>query len=181
MSLSQDIRFALRGMRRSPGFFTGAALVLALGIGLSTATFGVFYTVLVRPLPVVDQDRLAIFVGQMADARTQLIPPSRRQLADFRRETRTLNGVAGVGWDGPWSWYVRDPADSRHAIMVRASVVTANFFEVLGAKPLVGRALRSQDDEPGAPKVMVINREFWRREYGEDSHVLGKQLVDQYS
>ena len=177
----QDVRFALRGMRRSPGFFVGAALILALGIGLSTATFDVFYTVLVRRLPIVDQDRLGVFVGQLADARTQLIPPTRRQLAEFRRETQTLSGVAGVGWDGPWSWYVRDPNDSRHAIIVPSSVVTANFFNVLGVQPILGRALRPQDDELGAPKVVVISRELWRREYGDDPHVLGKRLVDQSS
>ncbi len=177
--LVQDVRFALRGMRRSPGFFAGAALILALGIGLSTATFNVFYTVLVRRLPVVDQDRIGIFLGQLADARTQLIPPTRRQLADFRRETRTLSAVAGVGWDGPWSWYVRDPSDSRHAIIVPSSVVTANFFDVLGAKPIIGRTLRPEDDELGAPKVLVISRELWRREYGDDPRVLGKRLVDQ--
>src|SRR4051812_49834132 len=105
MNLLQDVRFALRSMRRSPGFFAGAALILAVGIGLSTATFGVFYTVLLRRLPVADQDRLAIIVGQMSDARTQFLPVSRRQLATYRRETRTLSAVAGVGWDGPWSWY----------------------------------------------------------------------------
>ena len=179
--LLQDVRFALRGMRRSPGFFAGAALILALGIGLSTATFDVFYTVLVRRLPIVDQDRLGVLVGQLADARTQLIPPSRRQLADFRRETQTLSGVAGVGWDGPWSWYVRDPNDSRHAIIVPSSVVTANLFDVLGVKPIIGRTLRPQDDDVGAPKVLVISRELWRREYGDDPHVLGKRLVDQSS
>ena len=181
MALIQDVRFALRGMRRSPAFFAGAALILALGIGLSTATFGVFYSVLVRPLPVVDQNRLAIFVGQLADARTQLIPPTRGQLADFRRETRTLSAVAGVGWDGPWSWYVRDPDDSRRAIILRASVVTANLFDVLGVKPVIGRTLRPQDDELGAARVLVISRELWRREYGDDPRVLGKQLVDQSS
>jgi len=181
MSLLQDVRFALRGMRRSPGFFAGAAVILALGIGLSTATFGVFYSVLVRRLPVVDQDRLGIILGQLSEARTQLIPPSRRQLAEFRRETRTLSAVAGVGWDGPWSWYVRDPGDSRRAIILRTSVVTANLFDVLGVKPVIGRALRREDDELGAPKVAVISREFWRRQYGEDSLVLGKQLVDQSS
>jgi putative ABC transport system permease protein len=181
MGLLQDIRFALRGMRRSPGFFAGAAVILALGIGLSTATFDVFYTVLLRRLPVVDQDRIGIFLGQLADARTQLIPPSRRQLADFRRETRTLSAVAGVGWDGPWSWYVRDPGDSRHAIVVPSSVVTANLFDVLGVKPIIGRTLRPQDDELGAPRVLVISRELWRREYGDDPRVLGQQLVDQSS
>jgi len=181
MSFRQDVRFALRGMRRSPGFFAGAALILALGIGLSTATFDVFYTVLVRRLPVVDQDRIGIFLGQLSDARTQLIPPSRRQLAEFRRETRTLRAVAGVGWDGPWSWYVRDPGDSRHAIIVPSSVVTANLFDVLGVKPIIGRSLQPQDDELGAPKVLVISRELWRREYGDDPRVLGKQLIDQSS
>jgi len=117
----------------------------------------------------------------MSDARTQFLPVSRRQLATYRRETRTLSAVAGVGWDGPWSWYVRDPADSRRAIILRSSVVTANLFDVLGVKPVVGRTLLPNDDVLGAPKVLVISHELWRREYGEDPAVLGKQLVDQYS
>ena len=181
MSFVQDVRFALRGMRRSPGFFAGATLILALGIGLATATFGVFYAVLVRQLPVVKQDRLGIFLGQMSDARTQLLPVTRRQLADFRRESHTMSAIGGVGWDGPWSWYVRDPADSRRAIIIRASVVTANLFDVLRVKPIIGRTLRPEDDELGAPKAMVISRELWRREYDDDPRVLGKQLVDQSS
>ena len=86
--MPQDIRFAVRSMRRSPGFFIGAVLILALGIGLSTATFGVFYTVLIRPLPVADQDRLALFVGEMPGSRTQYMPLSRRMLRDYQRETR---------------------------------------------------------------------------------------------
>ena len=100
MTLLQDVRFALRSMRRSPGFFAGAALILALGIGLSTATFSVFYTVLLRRLPVVEQDRLAIIVGQMADTRTQLLPVSRRMLADYRRETEHSVRSAASGGTG---------------------------------------------------------------------------------
>lgn len=179
--MPQDVRFAVRSMHRSPGFFIGAVLILALGIGLSTATFGVFYTVLIRPLPVADQDRLALFVGEMPGSRTQYMPLSRRMLRDYQRETRTLTGAAGVAYDGPWQWYVRDPADRRQTITLHASVVTANFFDVLGTKPEIGRTLHPADDEVGAPKVMVISYDLWQRQYAGDSSVLDRKVADQSS
>lgn len=175
------IRFAVRQMRHAPGFYAGAVLTLALGIGLSTATFAVFYTVLIRPLPVADQDRLALFLGEMPGSRTQYMPLSRRMLRDFQRETRTLTSAAGIGYDGPWAWYVHDPAEPRQATLLHASVVTANFFNVLGTRAEIGRTLRPQDDEPGAPRVLVISDALWRRQYGADTSVIGRQLVDENS
>ena len=177
----RDIRYALRNMRHAPGFFAGVVLILALGIGLSTATFAVFYAVLLRPLPVIDQDRLVVLGGEMRGSRAQDLPISRRMLGDFRRETRTLSSVAGVAYDGPWTWYVHDPEDPRQAVMLRASVITANFFDVLGSRAEIGRTLRAEDDDPGAPRVVVISHDLWRRQYGEDSSVLARSIVDQQS
>ena len=97
-------------MRRAPAFYAGAALILALGIGLATATCSVFYSVLLRPLPVADQDRVVILVGELPGSRTQVLPVSRRMLRDFARRSHTLVSVSGVAFDGPWRWYVRDPA-----------------------------------------------------------------------
>src|SRR5215831_14492515 len=177
----QDVRFALRAIRRAPFFFAGAALILALGIGLSTATFEIFYTVLLEPLPVQDQNQLVALAGDLQGSRLPVFPLHRRLLRAFQRETRTLSGVAGIAYDGPWAWYVRDPSDAHSVTRLHSSVVTANFFGVLGARAEIGRTLLPQDDAPGARKVVVISHELWQRQYGGDARVLGQRVIDQSS
>lgn len=177
--VSRDLRVALRAFHRAPFFYGAAALILGLGIGLSTATFSVFRSVLLNPLPVADQERLVVLMGAMPGQRGQALPVSRRMLNDFARTTATLNGVAGVGFDGPWTWYVRDHADARRSVQLRASVVTGNFFDVLRVRPELGRTLHSPDDALGAPRVAVVSHELWVRDYGGARSVLGATLVDQ--
>lgn len=177
--VGRDFRIALRAFRRAPLFYGAAAIILGLGIGLSTATFSVFRSVLLNPLPVGDQDRLIVLMGAMPGERGQELPVSRRMLNDLARTTTTLNGVAGVGFDGPWTWYVRDAADARRSVQLRASVVTANFFDVLRVRPELGRALRPEDDALGAPRVAVISHELWVRVYGGERNAIGARLVDQ--
>jgi len=177
--VARDGRVALRAFRRAPFFYGSAAAILGLGIGLSTATFSVFRSVLLNPLPVVEQNRLIVLMGAMPGERGQTLPVSRRMLKDFARTTMTLVGVAGVAYDGPWTWYVRDPADIRRSVQLRASVVTGNFFDVLGVRPELGRTLRPQDDALGAPRVAVISHELWLREYGGERSAIGAKLADQ--
>jgi len=175
----RDVRVALRAFRRAPLFYGAAAVILGLGIGLSTATFSVFRSVLLNPLPVANQDRLIVLMGAMPGERGQTLPVSRRMLADFGRTTATLSAVAGVAYDGPWTWYVRDAADARRTVQLRASVVTGNFFDVLGARPHLGRTLHQQDDALGAPRVAVISHELWLRVYGGERSAIGARLIDQ--
>ncbi|MGH7618095.1 MAG: ABC transporter permease, partial [Gemmatimonadaceae bacterium] len=177
----EDIRFALRAMRRAPGFFAGAVLILALGIGLSTAAFEIFYAVLVRPLPVREQARLVALAGDLPGSRLPLFPMKRRLVRAFAREMRTLTEVAGIAYDGPWEWKVRDPADDHQTVVLHSSVVTGNFFQVLGARAEIGRTLLPQDDARGAKKVVVISHDLWQREYGGDAGVLGRRVLDQGS
>lgn len=175
----RDCRLALRAFSRAPVFFGTAAIILGLGIGLSTATFSVFRSVLLNPLPVANQDRLVVLMGAMPGERGQTLPVSRRMLNDVRRTTTTLSGVAGVAFDGPWTWYVRDAADNRGSVQLRASVVTANVFDVLGVRPELGRTLRPQDDALGAPRVAVISHALWMRDYGGERGAIGAKLLDQ--
>ncbi len=176
-----DLRSALRAMRRAPAFFAGAVLILAFGIGLSTAAFEIFYTVLLRPLPVREQERLVTLAGDLPGSRLALFPMKRRLVQRFERETRTLTEVAGIAYDGPWEWKVRDPADEHQTIALHSSVVTGNFFQVLGARAEVGRLLVPQDDARGAKKVVVISHELWQREYGGDAGAIGRRVLDQSS
>ena len=137
----QDIRFALRGFRRSPSFVVTALVILALGIGASVAMFTVFRTVLVRRLPVVDQDRVVVMWTYAADPATELTTGT-RELSVVRKESRTMREIAAVAhWPATSSpfMYGQEP------IELNRGMVTGNFFDVLGVRPALGRLFRPSE------------------------------------
>ncbi len=168
----ERVRFALRTLRRAPAFTTAAVGLLALGIGTTTAIFSVASTVLVRRLPVRDQDRVISLWATAPGAQTE-VSTSVDRLERFRHATRTLAGVAGFAHYGSNMVPLRDKASPLYA---RESLVTGNFFDVLGTKPVVGRLLRPEDDVVGAAPVLVISESFWRRTFGADSNIAGRRL-----
>jgi predicted permease len=176
-----DIRIALRGWRRNPMFCLGAVSILALGIGLSTAAFEAFNVVLLTPLSGRDQERLVVLAGDLRGSRLPAFPLHRRSIRRFASSSKTLSDVAGVAYDGPWDWHVRDATDGHQSILFHSSAVTGNFFSVLGAKAELGRTLEPRDDALGAEKVIVLSHELWQRQYGGDPDVLGRRVVDQQS
>src|SRR3954451_18643467 len=138
--LTQDIRFALRGFRRTPAFVVTAVTILTLGIGMSVAMFTVFRAVLVQRLPVRDQDRIAV-MWTYREPGVEYAAGT-KNLGEVRRVSRTMREVAGVAhWPttgSPW-------LDGDRPLMMNRSLVTGNFFDVLGAKPVLGRLLHSSD------------------------------------
>lgn len=140
--LARDARVALRGLRRTPTFTVSAVLILAIGIGMAVAMFTVFRAVLVRPLPVVDQNRIVVLwtVNQNGVELT-----AGKQTVDaFRRDTRTLRDVAGVVHWGA----THAPLDAGgRTILMRQAIVTGNFFDLLGVRPVLGRLLTRDDDD----------------------------------
>src|SRR6478672_8796194 len=124
--LKQDLKSALRGFRRTPTFFVTAVLILGLGIGMSVAMFTVFRAVLVRRLPVIDQDRVVV-MWTYRDPKVEFAAGT-KELAAVRRETRTLHDVAGVAH---WPASAAPMLDGTHPIPLNRSLVTGNFFEVL--------------------------------------------------
>src|SRR6476660_3159576 len=122
--LKQDLKSALRGFRRTPTFFVTAVLILGLGIGMSVAMFTVFRAVLVRRLPVRDQDRIAVMWTYREP--TVEFAAGTKNLADVKRASRTMQDVAGVAhWPAvgsPW-------LDGDRAITMNRSLVTGNFFD----------------------------------------------------
>ena len=178
----QDIRFALRGFRRSPSFVVTALVILALGIGASVAMFTVFRTVLVRRLPVVDQDRVVVMWTYAADPATELTTGT-RELSVVRKESRTMREIAAVAhWPATSSpfMYGQEP------IELNRGMVTGNFFDVLGVRPALGRLFRPSDDEPSVaapadPAVgrnLVLSYRAWRGNFAGDSSVVGRHLID---
>ena len=142
--LLRDARFALRGFRRTPGFFLTTVAILGLGIGMSVAMFTVFRTVLIRTLPVIDQDRAVIMFTYRGDPNSD-VATGTKDLSVVRAESRTMRDVAGVAH---WPAVPTPLRDNGTLIDLNRGMVTGNFFAVLGVRPALGRLLSASDDEP---------------------------------
>ncbi len=174
----QYLRYALRSLSRTPTFTATAVLILGLGIGMASAVFTVFQAVVVRRLPVQDQDRIVELSGVVKGAREVPLPldPFRR----FRQESRTLQSVGGFAH---WGSVSASVTDGDRPLLLGQATVTGNFFQVLGAAPTLGRLLRPEDERGYGPNaananalVAVISYDAWRRLFGGDAAIIGRRL-----
>ncbi|HEY4307595.1 MAG TPA: ABC transporter permease [Gemmatimonadaceae bacterium] len=168
-------RVAARSLLRTPGFTVAAVLLLALGIGMATAMFTVYRSVIVQQLPVASQDRLVI-MHPLDRSGTHLdVYPA--YLDGVRRQSTTIASIAGSYHLGA----IPSPLRSEgKALDLTTGYVTANLFDVLGVRPLLGRMLRPEDGEHDQPQVVVLSYQAWRRRFGADSNVIGRRLVAAY-
>ncbi|HKA58637.1 MAG TPA: ABC transporter permease [Gemmatimonadales bacterium] len=172
-SLFQNIRVSLRGFRRTPGFATTAIVTLALGIGLATGVFTVAHGLLLRRLPVDDQDRLVVLWGQLPDKDFDY-PLGINDAHDFIRGARSLDRAAYYASWGAAPLTIRE---EDQITRLRRALVSGDFFDVLGARPVLGRALRPTDDLYGSAPVVVLSYAAWEQRFGRDLNVVGHQLV----
>jgi putative ABC transport system permease protein len=164
--MRQDLGGAARRLRRSPGFVALATLTLALGIGLSTAVFTVANAALLRRMPVVDQNRLMLLWGESQDGKGSRIPLTLDEVRAFQRQSRSIEDAAFFEFRGA----VPAPVRSNDRVFpIRIGLVSGNFFELLGARAAIGRALRPEDDIPGAAPVVVLSHRAWQQDFGGDS------------
>jgi putative ABC transport system permease protein len=170
-TLWQDVRYGLRVMRKSPGFTAVAVVALALGIGANTAIFSVVNAMLLRALPYEGADRLvAVYTGGRQNV-TPEAPFSYPDLADLRAQSHTLERVSGYQQTGTVL-----SAGGEEPERVRGVEVNADLFPMLGARAAAGRVFTEEDDAPGAPPVVVISDGLWRRRFGSDPNVVGRQV-----
>ena len=169
-NLAADLRYALRTLRHSPAFTAVVVITLALGIGANTAIFSVVRGVLLKPLPNRDGDRL-LYVRQSADGPGQAnISFSVPEVHDLRAGVPALGGIAEYS---PWNLTLQGDND---AVRLDVGLVTGNYFDVMGLSPALGRLTRPGDDGPGVPPVMVLTYDFWRKRFGGDPALVGKQV-----
>jgi predicted permease len=165
--MTHDVRYALRGLRRIPGFTGIAVLTLALGIGANTAMFSVANAVLFRPLPFRDADGLVVIA---TDDIRRGIHNERSPLPvvdAWRQQNHTLQDVAH------YTTYRETLNEQGDRERLRAAAASTNLFALLGARPVVGRTFSSADEQSRA-RVAVISHAFWRRRFGADSGVVGR-------
>jgi predicted permease len=174
-TLVQDLRYALRALRKSPGFAAVAMLSIAIGVGANTAIFSLINAVLLRALPVDHPERLVVFsVGSSRGSDYSLSYPQYTQLRDG---VAALSSVCASGGASRMRMVVATASGDATPESIQAEKVSGNFFKTLGVEAELGRALTDADDRDGAPPVAVISHGLWQRRFGLDPAVVGKSIV----
>jgi predicted permease len=166
VQLRQDVRYAFRKLRRSPGFALTAILTLALGVGATTAVFSVIDTVLLRPLPFPDPHSIVVPESHSHSGYTQ--PASLPGYRDERAQQHTFSAFAG------YNDFSSVNLESPHGpVALHATKGTDNFFDVFGVRPILGRTFLPGEDQPGRDDVAVLSYEVWQRDFSADPKVIG--------
>ena len=166
-----DIRLALRTLPRMPGFSLAFILTLGLGIGANTAIFSVINGVLLRPLPYPDADRIMHLRQPQVSAGVEDTSFSFVEVADYRAQSKTIDQFIEFG---DWTFNVLGRGEPHRAT---GGLVTPNFFQLLGARPHLGRMLQPSDEGRTAQPVAVLTYGYWQRVFGSDPTVVG-QILD---
>jgi predicted permease len=166
-SLGQDVRYGLRVLHRNPAFTLTAVITLALGIGANTAIFSVIYGVLLRPLPYREGERLVVLNQQARLSNVNRLGFSVKEFQDYRDQTKTMEMVEHHSMN--FILYGREEPER-----VQTAVVSANFFDVLGVKPLLGRSFVPEDEKQGGEAVLMLSYKYWQQSHGSDPTIVGK-------
>jgi putative ABC transport system permease protein len=166
--LKSDCGYALRMMQKNPGFTAVAILTLALGIGANTAIFSVVHSVLLRPLPYPQAQQLIFIRQQEKKLGIEDLSFSVKEIEDYRAQNRTLSGLVEYH---AMSFTLFGHGDPER---VRTGVVSANYFDLFGIQPLLGRTFLPDDDKLGAPPVLLLSYEYWKNNFGSDPGIVGK-------
>ena len=171
MRVALDVRHALRSLRRHWRLTLAATATLGAGIGAALTMAGIVEHVLLRPLPVREQDRILVSWGVFQSSGFGHVPMSHATMRALAERTRVFERLAGVDYNGVWADVGRV---GDRAVPYRIGVVTGELFPTLGVAPLLGRMLTAGDDQVGAAPVAVISEGLWQQRYGRDRTVLGK-------
>ena len=160
---AHTFRLAARSLRRRPGFSALAIVTIALGAGANAAVTAVAYSVLLKPLPYAEPDRVvAVWPGRFM---------SQVELRYLREHARGLSRVSAIA--PGWTFSLTGAGDPSKVTIDR---VSGDLFETLGTRPLLGRIPRADEDRPGSPKVLVLSHRFWRSRFGGDPSIVGRAV-----
>jgi len=170
-NLWHDLRYGFRLIRRRPGFTAAAVFSLALGIGASTAIFSVIYGVLLRPLPYPQGERLVHLTQPARLSAVKNVGISPIEIRELRTRATTVTDLVE---------YHAMPfviLGGQEPERVQTGVVSAEFFQTLGVRPLLGRLFEKGEDLPGAPPVLLLSYKYWQTHLGGDPRVVGRTFT----
>ena len=172
--IPQDLRYALRQLRKAPGFACIAIITLALGIGANTAIFSVVNAVLLRPLAFKDADRLVRIwhvPPQASFPGIKTFSVSAANYLDWQKQNDVFEKMAIYHYGG----FTLTAGD--HAESVDATGVSGDFFATLGVQPTLGRTFTAEDDKPGQSHVVVLSNRFWQQHFGSNRDIVGRTIT----
>src|SRR5688572_10131545 len=169
MSMLQDVRFSIRSLLRTPGFTTVAVLCLAIGIAATASIFTVVRSVLVRPLPYRDADRLVAIYVAKPEWQERGMNISYHDYHVWRGSNRTFDDI------GMWTWSTVTISSTDEAERVEAALVSASLFPVLGVSPMLGRTFLPEEEKPGT-RVILLGHGVWQRRFAGDPAIVGKTI-----
>src|SRR5437879_1409696 len=166
--LLQDASYALRSLRKMPGFAAVSVLTLALGIGASTAIFSAVNPILFEPLPYPHAVRIVMLWDVFSGSRSDVTFHTYREVAE---RSRSFDAIAVMK---PWQPTMTSAAEPER---LDGQSVSAGYFRVLGVSPVLGRDFQPSDDQFHGPNVVILSDTLWRRRFGGDSSILGHQIT----
>jgi hypothetical protein len=169
-SILADIRYAVRWLRKSPGFTLVAVASLAIGIGFNTALFALVDALLFKPLPVTAPDRLVDIFTNDSTGSVAFSTSSYPDYLDLKAQNEVFDGMVGYS---PMLAALNLDNRSRLAM---GEIVTGNYFQVFGVRAALGRTILAEDDGPSAPRVVMVSHQYWTRELGSAPDAVGRAL-----
>src|SRR5450755_296154 len=166
--LLQDLKHSLRAFRQSPGFTFAAVLALALGIGTNTAIFSVVNSVLLKPAPFPDPDRLVLFMNTSPQGSGPDASPAKFQ--HWRQQSSVVQDVSAFRSG------VVNLTGGAFPEQLRSAQVSADYFRLFGAATFKGRTFTPQEDRPHGDRVAILSYGFWTRRYAADPEIIGKTI-----
>ena len=167
-----NLRQAFRVIARTPSFAVPVVGVLALGIGTNTAIFSLVNTVLLRPLPFEEPERLVRIFTRTPGGRLFELSPGK--FYDWQRDARSFDGMAIYPCCGLREFALTGTGTAQ---MVTVTAVSAGFFDIVRARPALGRVFRPDEDTPGRKHVVVLSERFWRTQFGGSPHAIGRSVM----
>src|SRR5262245_7678431 len=174
MPFAADVKSALTNVRRGGWLSATVVLILALAIGAVTAIFSIAHAVLIKPLPVTDPDRVVVLWGGNGARSQQVSEVSQRDQRAWLAGQKHFTGIELFGSVNWGELHVTGPGQPFRAVR---NAVSAGFFDVLGARPMIGRTFRPEDDLRGARPTMVLSAHIWRQHFSSDPSVVGRLLT----
>ncbi|MGA9645107.1 MAG: ABC transporter permease, partial [Candidatus Korobacteraceae bacterium] len=169
-TILHDLRYALRQLRKSPGFTLVAVLTLALGIGANTAVFSAMDGVLLRPLPYHQSSRLMLVSETESVAPKDELGVAAQEFLDYRDQNQSFSDVAAFQSDG------FNLTGGGEPLRIRAARISASAFPTLGVSPMMGRAFTAEEDRSGSDNVVELSYSLWQRQYHGDPNILGRTI-----
>ena len=169
--LIKDVRFAIRSLRKRPGFTAVVVLTLALGIGANTAIFSVVYSVLIKPLPFHRSDRIVLLWGDDREENDKRSQVSHPDVVDYRAQQTTFDSISTFN---SWTPLI---SGSGEPARISGALVGDDYFRVMGQQPLLGRAFLPEEQQDGKDQVVVLSYELWQKQLNGDPGAVGKTIL----